>query len=91
MVLRDSPTFIPGCPYGHLWHSGGGYKDGRLGEPGSETERHRIALFFGGGGAYTADELRDRAVMLDMVESDVNLMSHDLEHLLQELLSQLMR
>jgi hypothetical protein len=26
-----------------------------------------------------------------MVESDVNLMSHDLEHLLQELLSQLMR
>lgn len=67
------------------------YKDGRLGEAGSETERHRKALFFGGGGAYTADELRDRAVMLDMVESDVNLMSHDLEHLLQELLSQLMR
>jgi hypothetical protein len=67
------------------------YKDGRLGEPDSETERHRKALFFGGGGTYTADELRDRAVMLDMVESDVNLMSHDLEHLLQELLSQLMR
>jgi hypothetical protein len=67
------------------------YKDGRLGEPDSETERHRKALFFGGGGAYTADELRDRAVMLDMVESDVNLMSHDLEHLLQELLSQSMR
>ncbi|MFO1418844.1 MAG: hypothetical protein U1E83_09270 [Methylotetracoccus sp.] len=63
-------------------------KDGRLGEAGSNTERHRIALFFSRGGAYTIDELRDRAVMLDMVESDVNLMSHDLEHLLLELLAE---
>jgi hypothetical protein len=60
--------------------------DGRLGE-NSVEEQHRIELFFGVGGLYTASELRDRAAMLDMVESDVNLMSHDLEHFLDELLS----
>jgi hypothetical protein len=59
-------------------------RDGRLGEPGSEDERHRIALFFGNGGLYTIKDLRDRAVMLDMLESDINLMSHDLEEFLEE-------
>ncbi|BBL60865.1 hypothetical protein MKFW12EY_44780 (plasmid) [Methylomonas koyamae] len=62
-------------------------RDGRLGEANSIAEQHRIELFFGAGGLYTANELRDRAAMLDMVESDVNLMSHDLEHFLDELLS----
>ncbi|WP_020562077.1 hypothetical protein [Methylosarcina fibrata] len=61
--------------------------DGRLGEANLVEEQHRIELFFGAGGLYSAGELRDRAVMLDMVESDVNLMSHDLEYILDELLS----
>lgn len=61
-------------------------RDGRLGEAGSADERHRIALFFGSGGVYTIDELRDRAAMLDMLEADINLMSHDLDHFLHEIL-----
>jgi hypothetical protein len=60
-------------------------EDGRLGEAGSETERHRIALLFGNGGSYTITELRDRAAMFDMLESDINLMSHDLEEFLREI------
>jgi len=62
--------------------------DGRLGKPGSEEERHRIALFFGNGGTYTMDELRDLEAMLALLEADINLMSHDLEELLKEVLAQ---
>ncbi len=62
-------------------------QDGRLGDPGSETERRRIALFFGEGGAYTIEELRARAAMLDLLEADVNLMSQDLDLLLSEVLA----
>ncbi len=60
---------------------------GRLGEPGSDTEQRRIALFFGEGGLYEIEELRARAAMLDLLEADVNLMSQDLERLLQEILA----
>jgi len=63
------------------------YRDGRLGKPGSDEERHGIALFFGPGGDYTIDELRDRAAMLDMLEADINLMAHDLEGLLEEVVA----
>lgn len=35
-------------------------QDGRLGEAGSDTERRRIDLFFGRGGAYEIDDLRAR-------------------------------
>jgi len=59
-------------------------RDGRSGKPGSDDERHRIALFFGSGGSYRINELRDRAAMLDMLEADINLMSHDLEDFLLE-------
>ncbi len=61
---------------------------GRLGEPGSKDERRRIALFFGNGGTYTMDELRAREAMLGLLEADINLMSHDLEELLKEVLAQ---
>lgn len=61
-------------------------QDGRLGEAGSDTERRRIALFFDRGGSYEIDDLRARAAMLDLLEADVNLMSQDLEQLMQEVI-----
>jgi hypothetical protein len=63
-------------------------QDGRLGEAGSERERRRVALFFGDGGSYDIEDLRARAAMLDLLESDINLMSQDLERLLEEILLQ---
>lgn len=62
-------------------------EDGRLGEPGSDTEQRRIALFFGEGGTYTVEDLRARAAMVDRLEADVNLMSQHLERRLQEVLT----
>lgn len=62
-------------------------QDGRLGEVGSEIEQRRVALFFGKGGAYEIEDLRARAAMLDLLEADINLMSHDLDRLLQEVLA----
>ncbi|HEU4686337.1 MAG TPA: hypothetical protein VFS39_17655 [Nitrospira sp.] len=49
--------------------------DGRLGDPGSAKETHRRSLFFGGGGPYTVDELRDRAQMLDRLHAQIALTS----------------
>lgn len=43
------------------------------------------ALLFGKGGTYTIKELRGRAVMFGMLESDISLMSHDLEEFLREI------
>jgi hypothetical protein len=63
-------------------------QDGRFGEAGSETEQRRIALFFGEGGSYEIEDLRARAAMLDLLESDINLMSQDLERLMEEILLQ---
>ena len=59
-------------------------EDGNLGSPGSETERHRIALFFGEGGLYSLDELRARADMFDSLRAVVNLMNQDLNLLFRE-------
>lgn len=63
-------------------------QDGRLGEAGSEREQRRVTLFFGEGGSYGIEDLRARAAMLDLLESDINLMSQDLERLLEEILVQ---
>ena len=63
-------------------------QDGRFGEAGSELEQRRTALFFGDGGSYEIEDLRARAAMLDLLESDINLMSQDLERLLEEILLQ---
>ena len=61
-------------------------QDGRLGPPGSEIEQHRIDLFFGKGGRYTIDELRARAAMLDLLETDISLMHQGMNRLIRELL-----
>ncbi|NGZ08038.1 MAG: hypothetical protein CV088_01450 [Nitrospira sp. LK70] len=63
-------------------------QDGRLGEAGSEPEQRRIDLYFGEGGSYSIGDLRDRAAMLELLKADVNLMSQDLERLMEEILSQ---
>ena len=61
-------------------------KEGWLGPEGSDTERHRIDLFFGNGGRYTIDELEARASMLDLLETDIRLMHQGLNALIRELL-----
>jgi hypothetical protein len=61
-------------------------EEGRLGPPGSETYQHRIDLFFGKGGRYTVEELRDRAAMLDLLANDISLMHQGLNGLIRELL-----
>ncbi len=61
-------------------------EEGRLGEPGSSQEEKRIALLFGEGGLYGTDELYVREAMLQMLESNVQLMHQDLETLLREVL-----
>lgn len=61
-------------------------QDGRFGEAGSELEQRRTALFFGEGGSYEIEDLRARAAMLDLLEADINLMSQDLERLMEEIL-----
>jgi hypothetical protein len=43
-------------------------QEARLGRSGSQTERRRIALFFGEGGVYEIGELRARATMLALLE-----------------------
>ena len=61
-------------------------EEGRLAEPGSEAERHRVDLFFGKGGRYTIEELRARAAMLDLLETDISLMHQGMNRLIRELL-----
>src|SRR5262249_33389023 len=62
-------------------------QDNRLGTPGSAMEQRRIALLFGEGGRYNADDLFVRALMFDMLESQMALTSEYQEHFLRELLS----
>ena len=61
-------------------------ESGRLGQAGSEMERHRMQLFFGDGGIYDIEELRARAAMLDLLETDISLMHQGLNRLIRELL-----
>ncbi len=61
-------------------------EEGRLGPEGSDTEQHRIELFFGEGGRYTIEELRARAAMLDGLETDISLMHQGMNRLIRELL-----
>jgi len=61
-------------------------EEGWLGLAGSDAERHRIELFFGKGGYYTMDELRERAAMLDLLETDISLMHQGLNRLIRELM-----
>ena len=63
-------------------------REGRLGEPGSDIEQKRIALFFSEGGVYELQDLRARAAMLKMLASMIELMHQDLEMLIRQVLIQ---
>ena len=58
-----------------------------LGEPQSETEQKRVALFFGDGGTYSVEEFQIRAQMLGFLKTYVNLMNQHLNGLIREVLS----
>jgi hypothetical protein len=60
--------------------------EGRLGVEKSEKEQHRVQLFFGDGGTYDIEELRARAAMLDLLETDISLMHQRLNRLIRELM-----
>lgn len=64
-----------------LWRA-----SGRLGELDSEEEQRRIALIFGEGGQYNADELKTRETMLDLLEAHVSLLNQDVAELATELI-----
>ncbi len=50
-----------------------------------QSEREKLyKLLFGSGGKYTADQLTNRANMLDQIESHINLMKQDLKQLTKE-------
>jgi hypothetical protein len=56
-----------------------------LGE--DSTERKKLTkLFFGDGGEYNIDHLSDRINMLELLETEINLMKYDLKRLHQEVL-----
>lgn len=63
-------------------------QEGRLGEPGSDIEQRRIALFFSDGGIYELQELRARVAMLNLLAGMVKLMHQDLEMLIRQVLIQ---
>lgn len=65
--------------------------DGRLGEPGSQAERDRIALLLGARGRFAVEDLLVRDAMLDLLQSDVALIHQDLELLLRELMARPLR
>jgi hypothetical protein len=54
---------------------------GRLGKDPANPSADRIALYFGAGGIYDADELEDRAEMLLEVRDAIDLMNRDLRQL----------
>ena len=55
---------------------------GQLAQPGSKAGRAQLALFFGTGGLYSADQLRLRADMLNELQAAVRLFSRELQELL---------
>jgi len=61
-------------------------EEGRLGEPGSVSEKEREALLFGSGGVYDSEQLHIREAMLQQLESSIQLMHQELETLLREIL-----
>lgn len=62
-------------------------QEGRLGAPGSSTEKKRRELLFGAGGVYTAPDLRARASMLETLQAEVTRINEELELLAHEVLS----
>jgi hypothetical protein len=62
----------------------GWQQEGRLGTPGTPESRARKQLLFSDDGIYGIEDLVARAQMHDMLESTINLMHQDLEHLMRE-------
>jgi hypothetical protein len=46
---------------------------------------HQQQLYFGAGGSYRADDLANRAQMLNELQAEVRLIAQDLENLLRHL------
>lgn len=80
--LEEDPTSTLRLAIIERWRN-----DGRLGPPSSALEQRRTGLVFGDGGDYEVEDLRARAQMLDMLESQVSLMNQYLERLLEEVLA----
>jgi hypothetical protein len=59
-------------------------ESGRLGSDAAHPSDERVALFFGQGGTYDADDLDDRGDMLSEVREAVDLLNHELQHLATE-------
>ena len=57
-------------------------------EDASESEeRRRQELLLSGGGMYTVPDLRARGALLELLAASIDLMHHDLELLIRELLA----
>ncbi|HXA02049.1 MAG TPA: hypothetical protein VNW99_08675 [Cytophagaceae bacterium] len=52
----------------------------------STDRQERIKLFFGDGGEYNVEHLSNRINMLELLETEINLMKYDLKRLHQEVL-----
>lgn len=59
---------------------------GLLGEKGSKVWEKRTGLFFGSGGLYSLEEAELRISLLDLLETEINIMKQELKQLEQELL-----
>jgi len=57
---------------------------GQIAEAGKNNKRKLLSLYFGNGGKYTSEQLRNRANMYDQLESYINLMKQDLKGLAVE-------
>lgn len=58
---------------------------GQIADVKEKKKQQVYNLFFGKGGAYTADQLTNRANMYDQIEAQINLMKQDLKLLAAEL------
>lgn len=58
---------------------------GQISESNSKERKQLIEIYFGDGGRYTAEQLDNRANMLDQLEAHITLMKQDLKVLANEL------
>jgi hypothetical protein len=59
---------------------------GAMAKTNKRDNTNRASLFFGNGGYYTVNTLTDRINMLELLETEINLMKYDLKRLHQEIL-----
>jgi hypothetical protein len=59
---------------------------GALDLPNKKDKTNRVSLFFSDGGEYSVSHLSDRINMLELLETEINLMKYDLKRLHQEIL-----